>query len=268
MELQSILTADYLDIIFDQRNKSYGGYELRKHYNRRAARAMFFVLSALLLALGTHSFASRFRSEQPTVTLKDRPYEISHVVIPEKVVPPIEIDPPVARLQAPSVVFVPPVIVDDNVEANTPTVEDLHDKQPATVENPGDEGGIIPATQTGPGTAPGTDIVETAVVVSTAPETWVEQMPVFDGDVSDYLGKHIQYPEIARETGTAGKVSIRFVVNEDGSVSDAKVVRGIGAGCEEEALRVVKKMPKWKPGKHNGKAMKVYMTLPVTFSLK
>jgi protein TonB len=72
---------------------------------------------------------------------------------------------------------------------------------------------------------------------------------------------------MARETHIEGRVTIKFVVNEDGSISNAKVVRAIGGGCEEEALRVINSMPKWKPGKQNGKAVKVYFTLPVNFVL-
>ena len=72
---------------------------------------------------------------------------------------------------------------------------------------------------------------------------------------------------MARESGTKGRVVIRFVVNEDGSVSNLTVMKGIGSGCEEEAIRVIKGMPKWRPGKQNGKAVKVFFTLPINFVL-
>ena len=79
--------------------------------------------------------------------------------------------------------------------------------------------------------------------------------------------KH-QIPAVAKDNGIEGKVYIKFVVNEDGSVSQAQVVRGIGGGCDEEALRVVKDMPKWKAGKQRGKNVKVWYTLPVYFKLQ
>ena len=79
--------------------------------------------------------------------------------------------------------------------------------------------------------------------------------------------KH-QIPGRSKDNGIEGKVYIKFVVNEDGSVSQAQVVRGIGGGCDEEALRVVKDMPKWKAGKQRGKNVKVWYTLPVYFKLQ
>jgi protein TonB len=98
----------------------------------------------------------------------------------------------------------------------------------------------------------------------------VEQMPEFPGGekaLYEFLAKNIKYPAVAKENGIEGKVYIKFVVNEDGSVSQAQIVRGIGGGCDEEALKVVKQMPKWKPGKQRGKTVKVWYTLPVYFKL-
>ena len=99
----------------------------------------------------------------------------------------------------------------------------------------------------------------------------VEEMPAFPGGeakLMEYVGKNIKYPQIARETGIQGRVFIGFVVEPDGSVSNVKLLRGIGGGCDEEAMRVVKSMPKWKPGKQRGKAVRVSYTLPVVFKLQ
>ena len=93
-------------------------------------------------------------------------------------------------------------------------------------------------------------------------------MPEPSVNITDYLSKNIRYPEQAKETNTEGRVTLKFVVNEDGAVSDIKVVRGIGAGCDEEAKRVLASMPRWKPGKQNGRAVKVYYTLPIMFKLQ
>src|SRR5262249_43566692 len=97
--------------------------------------------------------------------------------------------------------------------------------------------------------------------------TFVGQMPEFIGDRDAYLSNNLRYPEAARDAGIEGKVVIQFVVNEEGNISDAVVVRGIGGGCNEEALRVVKSMPRWKPGKNNGQPVKVKLTLPINFTL-
>ena len=97
---------------------------------------------------------------------------------------------------------------------------------------------------------------------------YVEQMPAAAYDMNAYIAKNIHYPDSAKAHGTMGRVIINFVVNEDGSISDCNVVRGIGDGCDEEAKRVICNMPKWKPGKQNGKAVAVRFTTPVTFSLQ
>ena len=99
----------------------------------------------------------------------------------------------------------------------------------------------------------------------------VEEMPAYPGGdqkLMEYVAKNIKYPQIARETGIQGRVFVSFVVEPDGSVSNVKVLRGIGGGCDEEAMRVVKSMPKWKPGKQRGKAVRVSYMLPVNFKLQ
>jgi protein TonB len=99
----------------------------------------------------------------------------------------------------------------------------------------------------------------------------VEEMPSYPGGeqkLMEYVAKNIKYPQIARETGIQGRVFVGFVVEPDGSVSNVKVLRGIGGGCDEEAMRVVKSMPKWKPGKQRGKAVRVSYMLPVNFKLQ
>lgn len=103
--------------------------------------------------------------------------------------------------------------------------------------------------------------------------TVVEDMPEFPGGVSamyQYLSKNIRYPEVAKEAGIQGKVYVSFVVDKDGSITDVKVLRGIPGGkmCDEEAVRVVKAMPKWNPGKQRGKSVKVSYMLPVQFTLR
>ncbi|MCQ2301962.1 MAG: energy transducer TonB [Bacteroidales bacterium] len=99
----------------------------------------------------------------------------------------------------------------------------------------------------------------------------VEEMPEYPGGekkLLEYVGKSVKYPQIARESGIQGRVFVNFVIEPDGSVSNVKVLRGIGGGCDEEAMRVIKSMAKWKPGKQRGKAVRVSYTLPVNFKLQ
>ena len=98
----------------------------------------------------------------------------------------------------------------------------------------------------------------------------VDQMPEYPGGVSGlykFLGKNTRYPEVSREGGIEGKVYVEFVILKDGTPCDFVVVRGIGGGCDEEAIRVLKMMEKWKPGKQDGKPVNVRYTLPVNFTL-
>lgn len=98
----------------------------------------------------------------------------------------------------------------------------------------------------------------------------VEESASFPGGMQElykYVGSNLVYPQQARETGTQGKVFITFVVEKDGSLTDVKVLRDIGSGCGEEAVRVVKSMPKWKPAKQRGKAVRMQFNLPISFTL-
>ena len=113
--------------------------------------------------------------------------------------------------------------------------------------------------------------VEEEEVVEAEIFTIVEEMPEFPGGMqklADYLAKNIKYPQMARESGIQGRVFVNFVVETDGSVSKVNVMRSLGGGCDEEAMRVVKSMPKWKPGKQRGKPVRVSYILPVNFKLQ
>lgn len=117
--------------------------------------------------------------------------------------------------------------------------------------------------------------VETPVQEEEAAEveifTIVEEMPSFPGGEAklfEYLGKNTKFPQMARDAGIQGQVYVNFVVYEDGSIRDVKVLRGIGGGCDEEAIRVVQNMPKWSSGKQRGKAVRVSYNLPIRFTLR
>jgi protein TonB len=101
--------------------------------------------------------------------------------------------------------------------------------------------------------------------------TVVDEMPEFpDGQnaLMTFLSNNIQYPAMAKDQGIQGKVYASFVVGTEGNIYNIQITRGIGGGCDEEVLRVLKKMPKWKPGKLNGKNVMVKYTLPVSFTIR
>ena len=99
----------------------------------------------------------------------------------------------------------------------------------------------------------------------------VESMPEYPGGEAalyKYLAENIKYPQMAKESGIQGRVFVTFVVERNGSVTDVRVLRGIGGGCDEEAIRVVQSMPQWTPGKQRGKSVRVQYNLPVKFTLQ
>lgn len=101
--------------------------------------------------------------------------------------------------------------------------------------------------------------------------TVVENDPEFPGGMEalmKYLRDNIKYPQLARDNNITGKVYVTFVVERDGSIANARVLKDIGGGCGQEAIRVVKAMPKWTPGKQRGKAVRVQFNLPVSFNLR
>lgn len=108
-------------------------------------------------------------------------------------------------------------------------------------------------------------------IVEEVPFIIVENMPMFPGGekkMMEYVAKNVKYPQLAKEMGTQGRVFVSFVVEKDGSISNVELLRGIGNGCDEEAIRVVKSMPKWNPGLQCGRAVRVSCNLPISFKLQ
>jgi periplasmic protein TonB len=263
MEKQSLLTADYLDILYDNRNKTYGGYELRKHYAARANKAMLSVLfmcsAVICLSLIKKKDAPADHVSFAGVhTVADIAREIE---LPKPVVR----TPPAAPKADAIKSAIPKIVADTRVDPKDviPDIRDLSGKAPGTETTTGSGTGGPAEGTTKPGE--GTESVKETV---TAPRWFASIMPDFNGALNSYLNSHLRYPPFARENGIEGRVVVEFVVNEDGSVSNASVKKGIGGGCDEEALRVVNSMPKWKPGKQNDRNVKVYMLLPIVFRLE
>lgn len=271
MDINKILKSDYLDILFEGRNKNYGSYDLRRKYPERMKKAGVAILSICIVGFGYNVFANRAKKvvntpPPPPIEIKlTEPPPIDDK-IPPPPPPPSEPPPPVK----PTVQFTPPEIKkDEEVKEDEKPAEqkDLKDAAAGIKTQEGDINGIDPGIVDNPGT--GTGIVEAAA----APEIFkvVEQMPEFPGGEAalyKYLADNVRYPEKATNAGQQGTVRVKFVVNEDGSISNVDVGRPIGYGMDDEAKRVVQSMPKWRPGKNNGKAVKVYFQVPIKFVLQ
>ncbi|MCC6385246.1 MAG: TonB family protein [Bacteroidia bacterium] len=211
-------------------------------------RGLYFQIG-LVVALVSTLIAFQWKSYEKTnyslgeLKVEDIPEEIIPITKPEEKLPP----PPVPVVQVLN-------IVKDDVEI----------KEEAKVED-------VDVTEET--TVPVETITRKEEVVD-EPEifTIVEEMPEFPGGgekaLLAYLSNNIKYPAIARENGITGTVYVTFEIDQNGKVKDAKVLRGIGGGCDEEALRVVRNMPSWKPGKQRGKPVRVQYNLPVRFVLK
>ncbi len=273
MENQRLLRTSMDDIVFDGRNKSYGAFQLRRIYDKHMTKAMITGMLFFLLAVGSPQIIRMIKGFLPDtkdelvmkeVTLAEPP-----PIDPKKPPPPPppKVDPPPIKDQ---IKFVPPVVKKDEEvkeeEPPPPTIEEIKDKEIATETKEGDENGVDESLA-----EPEAPAAVAEEPVSEEPFTYVEQMPTFpDGTEAmyKYIYAQIKYPAIARENGISGQVIVQFVVTKDGDIQKAKVVRGIGGGCNEEALRVVNGMPRWKAGKHNGRAVPVTFTLPIKFVLQ
>ena len=265
------LTAPrWLELIFADKNKEYGAYVLREESGRRHLKALLIVALAgmtLVFLPKIISTVAPKQIDQVTEIDEVKIVEISQDIPEEDQIKQIENVPPPPMLKE-TVQFTAPVIKKDDEVTNelitqselTETKADISVKTVEGVK----EGGVDIA-----------DLQEHKVIIQeeVKPQIFshVEQMPAFPGGeraMMQWLNENMQYPVIAQEQGIQGRVIIRFVVGPDGTVSGAEVQRSLDPSCDREALRVVRKMPKWIPGKQNGQAVSVYYTLPVLFKLQ
>lgn len=277
--------AGYLDILFAHRNKQYGAYELRNNYNRRMIKAGTLAMLAVgILALFT-SLSRKPSDDAAPVSSKTPLVTDTTVVYTQSIDPVQEIEQPAGHTgrTAKTTDFADPVIVQDPV-ADKPIVK-MPDKDALAgpVDNPGLADGTAIAMDNSLSDGPSGDVLSRqgdprdSAFTATAPpvenkiRVVAEEMPEFPGGIQawqKYLSDHLRYPQLARSEEIQGTVYVNFVVSKDGSISDIKVIKGLGGGCSEEATRVLAAAPRWKPGRQNGHAVNVKMTLPVRFGLR
>ena len=260
-----IFTENWRNLLFEGRNKEYGAYELRKDYSRHIVLAIIFSFSFFVL-LFTAPIIARLLNFGSADERKMKVVEVTTLAEPPPIdksqPPPPEVPPP-PPLKT-TIKFTPPVIVKDEevIDEPLPTQDQLKEVDPGTKTQEGDSTGVD------------LSLLENKVIGDDASDKIfliVEQMPDFPGGekaLLSYLATNIKYPVIARQNGITGPVYVGFVVTKEGKVSDVKIQRGIGGGCDEEAVRVVQSMPQWKPGKQNGVAVSVRYTLAVNFTLE
>ena len=273
MERSLLLNPEMNDLVFEGRNKAYGAFVLRHDYEGNMTRAMVTGLLFFLLCITSPFVYNYFKGDTipEEMIYSNTPVVLEHV---EKT--PVIKKPAVTAIQAPQqpksqIKFVPPVVVADEEDVKEdlpPGIDDLKNNDIGTTTEKNENGtvDIEPIIET-PGTGNAIDPAPEPDVYNSYA---VSQQPEFpDGLEAMYkfLKKNLNYTSMAKENRISGTVFIQFVISKEGKIENAIVVRGIGGGLDQEALRVVKKMPTWKPGKHNGKAVAVNFTLPIKFEL-
>lgn len=243
------------EIIFENRNKEYGAYDLRKRYNFTECLSILggiALFTALVIGLtftiendGTATVEKKF------VVAKFDPIDPELNKIKKE-------EPPKPVSEINKAVYKVPVVVADTsaITSEFAAVDAFIDS--ARNRNVGDT--LVAVTNKDP-----------VIPEEPEPEIVVQEMPSFPGGdeaLLKFIAEALKYPDAAISNGIQGRVTVRFVVSSDGSVKRAEVLRSIDPLLDEEALRVISTMPKWKPGKQNGKAVPVWFFVPVNFKLK
>ena len=263
------------DIVFADRNKAYGAYSLRQGYNKTIYRSLIAGSILFLVAMAAPTIITALTPKEEEQAM----VEVDLMKLPPPPIdpnePPPPPPPPVEVPKVNTVKFLPPEVKpDEDVPEETPppTVEELKEAVAAEKTQEGDPNAeetiVAPEATAAP--------TKAEVAVEAAPKeetvfTVVEQQPEFPGGMAalgQFLGKNIRYPAAASRANVSGRVFVSFVVNTDGQIYDVQVLKGLGFGTDEEAIRVIKAMPKWKPGKQSGRPVRVKYNLPISFQLE
>ncbi|PWA06411.1 energy transducer TonB [Flavobacterium psychrotolerans] len=252
-----ILKDQWIEIVFEGRNKIYGAYELRKSSSKTTIKALIigsvlfgFAIAAPLLINMLPKASDDTTLDTKIVTVKLPPKEQPKENLPPPPPPPPKVD---------QVKFVKPVVAKaDEVTEEPPKIAEIKDKKIGAETIKGDPDAELTVEPVGNG--PKDVVEEDNAIYNTA---GIEVKPDFPGGIEKFykfVAKNYQTPE---EEGLKGKVFVSFVVEKDGSLTDIKVIRDIGYGTGKEAIRVLKSCPKWTPGEQNGKKVRVLYSLPI-----
>ncbi len=257
------------DIVFENRNKAYGAYFLRKIYDNNVIKAMIFAAGGFALAIAFPTIINLLtpaEAEQEVVEVK---LDLAKLPPPPPTNPKLPPPPPMPKVEPPPAVktikFTPPEVApDEEVVEPPPKQEEIKKAAISNVTNEGAPDAPVVENIEVVGTGEGTGVVAPA---KEEIFTFAEQMPEPSFDYQKYLKDNIKYPASAVRNEVQGRVYVNFVVKPDGSITDVVVAKGIGYGCDEEAVRIISKMPNWNPGKQGGRAVPVRIMLPVYFKL-
>jgi periplasmic protein TonB len=265
MDTSKILAADFLDLLFDNRNKEYGAYELRRTYQSRITRALIFTGIFVGLTFTGIVLANNLEPKKTEgllirdVTIEDFPPEEK---LPEPIPePPRRIEPVQIRTERLTTID---IVEDKDVVEPPPTQDDLAIAKIDVTQN---DGVIDQGIATIENLDQGKDIIENKIVKEPEIFTSVEIDAKFDGSWEKFLLRNLNAQTPIDNNAPPGKytVMMQFVVDIDGTVSDIKALSNLGYGLEQEAIRVLKKATKWAPAIQNGRQVKAYRRQSITF---
>jgi protein TonB len=275
-----LISNEWSDMMFENRNKEYGAYVLRRQTGRRNVISMIAVLLLFAAVMIFMIAKNAYEAYQKEHAVMDQVTELSALTqqkkkeakVERKEIPVRQEQQQVVEKVKSSVKFTAPVIKkDDEVkpEDELKSQDEIMNSKVAVgalnVVGNDESGEVLKAKE----------VIATEPVKPKEEENKVfdvvEQMPSYPGGMGalmQYLSSHIKYPVIAEENGIQGRVICTFVVERDGSITDVRIAKSVDPSLDKEAMRVVSKMPRWIPGKQNGSAVRVKYTLPVTFRLQ
>ena len=271
MEAKQILKSDFLDIVFEGRNKNYGAYELRRTYNKRITTALIGTIVLILLLLIGSAIANKLKKDESTVKINTTETTLQQIKPDEPPPPP---PPPPPKLPPPppvaTIAFTPPKVVKD-VEVITPPPEVKQIEEAKvdvkTVEGTKDIGIVAPPTE-----IKGTGVVAAPVEKKEDPDkifTKVEIEASFPGGPSAwqrYVTRAIQSQLDEFTESDYGTCVVRFIVDRNGNVSDVQATTMKGSKLAEIAVNAIRKGPKWTPAQQNGRFVNAYRLQPVTLT--
>lgn len=283
-----LTSKEWRDIVFDGKNKEFGAYEIRKNSDKRHNLAVLFTLIGLVvvfICLIAYSKYSDYKAEQDAIALQEQREKMAAAELLEQEQqdePELEPEPeeqkfeqeiPEVPEEVLATVQVTQIAIVDADKVQNEVMDMETQKEDNTAR------GVV--NQEGSDDADKFKAVQEQVIVKEPePEAKpveeeifqaVEQQAEFPGGqaaLMKWLSQNIRYPEAAQQNDIQGRVIVKFVVEKDGSIGQATILKGVDKDLDREALRVVKKMPKWQPGKNNGVAVRSYFNLPVTFKLQ
>lgn len=280
-----LTSREWNDIIFAEKNKEFGAYQIRKKSDKRHNMAMLYMLMGLVvvfcLILGLNKY-SAYRAEKAALELQEQREKMMDAQIAQEEEVEEQEEPEEQKFEQPEVtvpeevlatVQVTQIAIVDADQVKNEVMDMDTQKEDNTAR------GVV--TQEGSDDADKFKAVQEQVVVKEPePEVKhkeeeifvaVEQQAEFPGGqaaLMKWLSQNVRYPETAQQNDVQGRVIVKFVVEKDGSIGTATILKGVDKDLDREALRVVKKMPKWQPGKNNGVAVRSYFNLPVVFKLQ